>query len=610
MGTIFQDPMTLIFSIIILIIAVLAAVNLFNATSKLFKQLTSVNVALKSLTHRAEYDEDGELVELDWQPNASTIAYQNYEQMNAAIAATDCLKASWEEYQRSMQFPGVDYTLSKGQAPALRNTMQVKSLFNSSNIVESKLNVRMYTSTPNILTGLGLLFTFVGLMIGISEAAVGLSSSDIDAAKQSLNPLLSGASIAFTTSVVGLLLSMIFSVFEKAQFYKLEKAVKEFSDFLATHIDFVDADKLAAMQLQATQLQTQALADFQVDQQRITDETITRVSKEFRETLLESAGSELKMLGELIGKMNDRLEGNITRFTDSQERMQSVTEKLTHTIEDSFGKVTNQLVDTVNGMGEREDERVQAVIDNFRHVMKDIEQSHLAISEQVQLASQQATTATFEQVERMTAEVLPAMINDISSSMTSSVEGFVTRIQTTEESMSSLLSQFPTTVEMLKKMTQEVAGNIEVMGRLQSLNNGSIEQLSDMVAKLNRSSDSLVNANDKASETAQVYSIVLDSVNEAANKNIENTQCVNKAMESLKQTMASQTEHSAEMKRSLQHVFDGLRSGLEDYTQQSNNYMQSLDQYSAEITSNLVEATKELRTTVQDIAAVNIKEVA
>ncbi|MEZ8946203.1 hypothetical protein AB6E30_19385 [Vibrio sp. 10N.247.311.12] len=608
MATIFQDPMTITFSLIIVVIALLAAKNLHAATKGLLTQLNEVNTTLKGLTHQHEYDDEGELIETNWEPNSTTIAYQNYNKMSNAIVSANCLKSPWEEFQRSMQLPNKDYVLDGDEAPALRNTIQVKSLFDISNIVEPYLNVRLYTSAPNILTGLGLLFTFVGLMIGIGEASVGLSSSDIDDAKQSLNPLLSGASIAFTTSVVGLLLSMIFSVFEKVQFYKLEKAVKEFSDYLATHIDIVDADKLAAMQLHATESQTKALSDFQLDQQRITDETITRVSKEFRETLLQSAGSEIKELGSLLSEMNEKLESNITRFTDSQERMQSVTESLTASIEESFGKVTSQLVESVNSMGAREGERVQQVIDSFREVMSEIESAHQSSSEQIQRSAEQATASTFAQVEKLSSEALPSMISGISATLEHSLDGMLGKVQAADSSMNNLVDQFYKTIEMQRVMTKEVSGNIEVMGRLQSQSNGSLEHVSNMLGQLNESSNKLLDANSKASETAQLYSMTLDSVNSATNKNIENAQAMNIAMKSIKEAISQQTSQSAEFEGRLNNVFEGLKGGLSDYAAQANTHLKSLDYYSAEVTGNLVTATNELRSTVEDIAALRVKE--
>ncbi len=64
---------------------------------------------------------------------------------------------------------------------------------------------------PGILTGLGILGTFVGLVTGISS--IGFSS--VDAAIESINVLLSGIETAFYTSIAGVILSILFNILNR-----------------------------------------------------------------------------------------------------------------------------------------------------------------------------------------------------------------------------------------------------------------------------------------------------------------------------------------------------------------------------------------------------------
>lgn len=61
---------------------------------------------------------------------------------------------------------------------------------------------------PETLTGIGILGTFVGLIIGIS----GIGFSSVAAAVTSLKVLIDGIEIAFYTSIVGLILSILFNL--------------------------------------------------------------------------------------------------------------------------------------------------------------------------------------------------------------------------------------------------------------------------------------------------------------------------------------------------------------------------------------------------------------
>ena len=64
------------------------------------------------------------------------------------------------------------------------------------------------TQIPEILTGLGILGTFIGLIIGIR----GVGFSSVTAALTSVQALLAGIETAFYTSVVGVILSIVFNM--------------------------------------------------------------------------------------------------------------------------------------------------------------------------------------------------------------------------------------------------------------------------------------------------------------------------------------------------------------------------------------------------------------
>lgn len=82
-------------------------------------------------------------------------------------------------------------------------------------INERSLSLRSWQNVaaqiPGTLTSLGLLGTFVGLVVGISN--IGFSS--VDAALGSIEVLLSGIRTAFFTSIVGVIFSILFNILNK-----------------------------------------------------------------------------------------------------------------------------------------------------------------------------------------------------------------------------------------------------------------------------------------------------------------------------------------------------------------------------------------------------------
>ena len=82
-----------------------------------------------------------------------------------------------------------------------------------------KINLRLLDTAAGTLVGLGLLGTFLGLTLGIKD----FDSSSTQNIQKSIQLLLSGMGTAFITSLVGMLLSMIYSFCDKYWRNRLSK---------------------------------------------------------------------------------------------------------------------------------------------------------------------------------------------------------------------------------------------------------------------------------------------------------------------------------------------------------------------------------------------------
>ncbi|MFT6905597.1 MAG: gas vesicle protein [Oleiphilaceae bacterium] len=647
MINIILDPLTIYFCSFILLGAVVFAFTLWLNTRKLITQLQAANTELKQYKPINAFDDNGDLIEQPWSSSPLTIAYQNREKMHSKISTIECLKSSWEAYQRSMQLPGVNFELKPSQAPALRNTMQVSNVFNMENIVEPLINLRFFTSIPNMLTGLGLLFTFVGLVIGIGNASLGLSSADIDSAKQSLNPLLTGASIAFTTSIVGIICSMVFSMFEKSRFFKLEKEVKKFSDYLASHIEFIDSDKLAAMQLEAIETQTKALANFQFDQQRITDETIKRVSKEFRDTLLDKAGSEIKDLAELISEMNKSMSVNLSSFTENQIKVGKATEQLTKAMQISMLNVTKQFSDSADEMGAREEVRINRIISTFetagnnvsrvissstaeieenlfvqsrvtidnmsqaselyRQTMNSSVELLANIPERITNATEQSIKQSAMQLQGLMEQLLPDIVAKVSDSLGQQVDSFMSQISDAESHLAVMLEEFPSVVEQLGKLNKELVGNAQVIGKLHDVTKKSLTTFNKTSDSLTESVSNMTEANHSSAEVAKTYQELLKGIQDAAKNASDFSQSSAQTAVKLKQALSEHSNLGDGIKSAIEASMNQLHSGLGEYASLTNKHMSALDHDASKVSGHLVEAIKEIDLLVKDIAKTNTR---
>ena len=95
----------------------------------------------------------------------------------------------------------------------LKRCSNASEVFNPSSLAHGLVGNRFLLAMPGILTGLGVLGTFVGLQIGIG--GLELDSSQIENLDKSIAPIIKGCSTAFATSVWGVVCSLLFTVIEK-----------------------------------------------------------------------------------------------------------------------------------------------------------------------------------------------------------------------------------------------------------------------------------------------------------------------------------------------------------------------------------------------------------
>lgn len=123
-----------------------------------------------------------------------------FSELNERFGSSRLLGSQWREFRETLLLPEGD------ESPVISNSVSAGAFFSRDDLLSPHLNLRLYNAFPNLLTGSGILGTFVGLVAGIYLVGSGLS--DPDRAEASLKSLLSGASLVFLTSIAGLVSSI------------------------------------------------------------------------------------------------------------------------------------------------------------------------------------------------------------------------------------------------------------------------------------------------------------------------------------------------------------------------------------------------------------------
>ncbi|HEY3197007.1 MAG TPA: hypothetical protein VGJ57_03245 [Nitrospirales bacterium] len=117
---------------------------------------------------------------------------------------------TWAKYRRSLLLDGSAWY----DSPRIYGTQPAGAVFTEEALF-SRLNLPFYRSFAAMLTGAGLLLTFLAFFIGLSKIQF------LGGTISGLPGLINGLSGKFVTSIVGLACASVFVIFEKGLFHRL-----------------------------------------------------------------------------------------------------------------------------------------------------------------------------------------------------------------------------------------------------------------------------------------------------------------------------------------------------------------------------------------------------
>ncbi len=116
------------------------------------------------------------------------------------------------------------YIVNLGELRSSNNECHVADFINSNTVIMLPSHSQFADTLPGIMTSLGILGTFGGLVAGISS----LNIETTEAMKTSIAALLGGMSSAFYTSIVGVICAVTFQMFRRLAITKCATTMSKF----------------------------------------------------------------------------------------------------------------------------------------------------------------------------------------------------------------------------------------------------------------------------------------------------------------------------------------------------------------------------------------------
>ncbi|MDR1080776.1 MAG: hypothetical protein LBQ79_07395 [Deltaproteobacteria bacterium] len=170
----------------------------------------------------------------------------NFVGVSKSIERNALLREKWTEFRESLFMP-------EGGGTAVFASQPAEAFFSEDGFLLRHYNERFFSAVPNLLTGMGILGTFLGLAAGVELAVVqGLlipqAADGQFFSQQTLNALLNATGLVFVTSVLGLGFSIVFSLAEKRFFREAAESLAGFNELLDASVVRCSPESLAMSQ--------------------------------------------------------------------------------------------------------------------------------------------------------------------------------------------------------------------------------------------------------------------------------------------------------------------------------------------------------------------------
>tara|TARA_R110002050_G_scaffold168155_1_gene299275 strand:- start:9141 stop:10946 length:1806 start_codon:yes stop_codon:yes gene_type:complete len=478
--------------------------------------------------------------------------------------------------------------------------------FNEKHLLSANTNLKLLNSIPATLVGFGILGTFIGLTYGISN----FQTSSTEQIKGSIETLLSGMGTAFVSSIYGMLLSLIFTFFEKVQVNSLQNAIHELCYYLdrkfkiskedERDIQLIRQEKLLNEYFvfkdesghnikpgnvfrdvfNETKKQSVALQSFSTDLANLIEAGFEKILNDPDKGVmfeLQSLKSEIVNLGSKLQDPASEMTQNVVK--ELEVSMAKMVEEFKISMSGSTKTELENLTTLLGQAGSSLTDfpsKLELMTENLNQNFKGLQEVVQQISQQTLLQSEQSTEQMRKQVEEM-SEILKDKVGDLQIGQEVLMTKQTENLQVSE----SLLNSFNSSIERLNSLSNQVNETVSSFSKVQGELNSASGQLKIITDNVLSSSTSFKDAQVKFAEHSNEFL-----------KN--NASTIDEIQKSLRQAKDLSSDYSSKfiiIEKGLQSIFQQINTGLEDYRETVG---ESIETFLGKYTEALTNTAKSL----------------
>lgn len=501
----------------------------------------------------------------------------------------------WQEFDESL--------VLSSDKKQLFNSIDAEHFFNAKTLATGLTASRLLAATPSFLVAIGVLGTFVGLTIGL-EGLVG-NTAEIETLKSGINKLISGAAVAFMTSVWGVAFSLLLNLCEKLFERKALNDIQDLQnriDFLyprlpaeqsLVHIaEYSKESKEALQELHeriGDRLQESINGMSEAMQNALTDtlnnimgpaiqtlvHSTNQQSSQVMENLVSSFMEGMSSAGRVQGEQLEKVAADVNIAVSSMgERLEQLFSKLSSqqtSSLDAQDEQSKRFQEQLQQLGNSADERQGQLESRFGKMMGDLAQQHeqqqTTLLEQQQKMLGSLGTASQQQIEAMTSAVQQQQntLQDAVGKLLDNLSQQGAQADVREQIRQDKFQQQLTDVTQQQQALLTALADSVQAGQQQSRQ--MAEQHQQLLTRLQQVTDSAAQSSKHMDSSANQLGLLSTNVRSAADLLGQRLEQVTQQIEQAGSQNAALTDQLKQQAEMLARLQDGLLQGAERFEQ-------------------------------------------
>ena len=330
---------------------------------------------------------------------------------------------------------------------------------------------RLVEMVPDILTSLGILGTFVGLVLGLR----GFNPNSYEAMSTSVEGLIDGIKVAFVTSIYGLSLSLAFSYWLRGTLTSVSESLDRFLDAYYTCVvpptDATAMNHVIANQNSQTRLMQQ-------------------MQKDLAKEVAASLSSSIEPMVAHLDKTMDTFTDTVT--LNQEKLLENIAERVARTMKQEFFSEFLEMRKVMNETNQVQRDHLEFIRTSEQKFQTDVLDGQNYLAHSVQSSTEVIDSAMSSlkdqerQMEQFVTDMQKAMndiaqTNDLSLKMTQQMDHL---IEMNDDVADKMMEVAQLSERYTKSLASVQANNSELSEGLSVMNDANI-RMTDQIARMN-----------------------------------------------------------------------------------------------------------------------------